>query len=64
MLTDGFYVAEKLRAENKEAFDILSTTEVNWFDIGIESGYKFHKILRAPVIRWVKKVELYTIFTN
>lgn len=50
LLTDGFYVAEKLRAENKEVFDILSQTEVNWFDIGIEGGFKFHKILRAPVI--------------
>lgn len=53
LLTDGFYVAEKLRTENREIFNILSTTEVNWFDLGIESGYKFHKILRAPVIRRV-----------
>lgn len=50
LLTDSFYVAEKLRAENKDAFDILTTTPVNWFDIGIEGDQKFHKIMRAPVI--------------
>lgn len=54
LLTDSYYVAEKLRIENKAAFDILTTTPVNWFDIGVEGDQKFHKIMRAPVIRFEK----------
>nr|XP_022904847.1 gamma-butyrobetaine dioxygenase-like [Onthophagus taurus] len=50
LLSDGFYVAELLRKENKEAFDLLSQTEVNWSDIGEEDGVRFYKIHRAPVI--------------
>lgn len=56
LLTDSFFVAEKLRSENKEAFDILTTTPVNWFDIGVEGDQKFHKIMRAPVITYVHTI--------
>lgn len=51
LLCDGLYHAEKLRKENKEAFDILSSVEVNWLDIGNEHGEKYHSIFRCPVIR-------------
>lgn len=51
LLTDVFFVAEKLRSENKEVFDILTGTDINWSDIGEEDGIKFHKIHRAPMIR-------------
>ncbi|KAF2889106.1 hypothetical protein ILUMI_17067, partial [Ignelater luminosus] len=50
LLTDVFYVAEKLRKENKELFHILSTVEVNWLDIGEEDGVQYHKICRSPMI--------------
>lgn len=51
LLSDGICVAEKLRLKNKEAFDILSNVDVNWYDIGEEDEIKFHKIYRTPVIR-------------
>uniref|UniRef100_A0A1Y1M8T6 Gamma-butyrobetaine dioxygenase n=1 Tax=Photinus pyralis TaxID=7054 RepID=A0A1Y1M8T6_PHOPY len=51
LLSDGLYHAEKLRQENKEAFDLLSSVEVNWLDIGSEHGDKYHTIFRCPVIR-------------
>ncbi|KAK5649421.1 hypothetical protein RI129_000450 [Pyrocoelia pectoralis] len=51
LLCDGLYHAEKLRKENKEAFDILSSVEVNWLDVGNEHGEKYHSIFRCPVIR-------------
>lgn len=50
LLTDAFFVAEKIRKENRGVFDILSQVEVNWVDIGEEGGIPFHKILMAPVI--------------
>lgn len=50
LLTDVFYVAEKLRRENKKIFDILSTVDVNWLDVGEEDGVKYHKIFRGPMI--------------
>ena len=53
LLTDSFYVAEILRRENKEVFNLLSEVEVNWSDIGVEDGVKFYKIHRAPVIAYV-----------
>lgn len=54
LLSDAFYVAEKLRKENREAFDALSQIKVNWSDVGEEDGVKYHKIYRAPVIRYRK----------
>lgn len=50
LLTDGFYVADRLRRENPKAFECLSTTLVNWCDYGEDSGFKFEKIFRNPVI--------------
>ncbi|GJQ68900.1 hypothetical protein Trydic_g6091 [Trypoxylus dichotomus] len=50
LLTDSFHIAEKLRRENRDVFDILSKTDVNWSDIGEEDGVPFYKILRQPTI--------------
>lgn len=49
-LADGFQIAERLRATDPEAFEILSTVPVNWVDKGIENGLKFHKVHITPVI--------------
>lgn len=49
-LADGFQIAERIRKEDPEAFEILSTLPVNWVDKGVENGLKFHKIFRKPVI--------------
>lgn len=50
LLTDGFAAAMKLRAANKKHFDTLAQTLVNFVDIGIDDGTKFHASLRTPVI--------------
>lgn len=54
LISDGFYAAEKLKLNYPELFDVLSTTLVDWSDVGEEDGNKFHSINRAPVI-WYKK---------
>lgn len=48
-LADGFQIAERIRKEHPEAFEVLSQTPVNWVDRGTENGLKFHKILVTPV---------------
>lgn len=50
LLADGFYVADRLKRENPNAFECLSTTLVNWCDYGDDAGFKFEKIFRYPVI--------------
>lgn len=50
LMTDGFYVAEKMRREFPEFFKTLTEVMVNWCDIGNEGGNAYHYILRAPVI--------------
>lgn len=49
-ISDGFYVANLMRKEFPEDYRILTTTLVNWNDIGNENGNDFHSIYRAPVI--------------
>lgn len=51
LLADAFYAAEQLHKENKELFDVLSKTIVDWCDVGEEDGIKFNKLHRAPIIR-------------
>ncbi|XP_017479380.1 PREDICTED: gamma-butyrobetaine dioxygenase-like [Rhagoletis zephyria] len=50
LLVDGFYIADRLRAEHPTDFHILTETLVDWNDIGSEDGRSFHNIWRAPVI--------------
>lgn len=50
LMSDGFYAAETLKLKEPELFNILSTTLVDWSDVGQEDGNKFHSIYRAPVI--------------
>ncbi|KAF2887150.1 hypothetical protein ILUMI_19023, partial [Ignelater luminosus] len=64
LLTDGFYVAEKLRSENKEIFDILSNIHVNWFDRGTDDQLEFNKVYRAPVICLNSKGEIESLNHN
>lgn len=49
-LVDGFYVAELLREQNPNYFQILSSVKVNWCDYGEESGIKHQVLFRAPVV--------------
>ncbi|KAH8400570.1 hypothetical protein KR222_007111 [Zaprionus bogoriensis] len=51
-MTDGFYVAERLRREHPEYYELLRSVPVNWYDIGHDgdAGQPFHSLWRAPVI--------------
>lgn len=53
LLTDGFYLAERLKAEYPNYYRILTETLVNWSDYGEENGNQFKKIYRLPIIRFV-----------
>lgn len=50
LLTDGFYVAERMRSECPQSYETLTQTLVNWSDYGEEDGNRFQKINRSPVI--------------
>lgn len=50
LLTDGFYIAQKMQEACPEDFEILSKLLVNWSDIGQEDNIPFHSIYRAPMI--------------
>ncbi|KAK8372846.1 hypothetical protein O3P69_011309 [Scylla paramamosain] len=50
MLSDGFTAASKLKKNHPEYFDMLAKTLVDFVDVGIEDGVKFHICWRAPVI--------------
>ncbi|XP_020802902.1 gamma-butyrobetaine dioxygenase [Drosophila serrata] len=51
-LTDGFNVANEMRRQHPEDFDVLRSVPVNWFDIGHDGDATrpFHSIWRSPVI--------------
>lgn len=50
LLTDGFYVAERMKRECPHFYETLTQTLVNWSDYGEENGNRFQKVNRAPVI--------------
>lgn len=50
LLADGFAVAARLQQSHPEFFQILSTTIVDWWDVGEENGNPFHSKYRAPVL--------------
>jgi len=50
LLTDGFYIAEKMRQEYPKEFQILNTIPVDWYDIGKDGDMSFHSLWRQPMI--------------
>lgn len=50
LLTDGFAAALKLRKNNPKHFDILAKTLVDFVDVGMDAGIKFHMLSRVPII--------------
>ncbi|KFB45216.1 AGAP012477-PA-like protein [Anopheles sinensis] len=50
LIADGFYVAERMRHEHPDDFQLLAETLVNWSDLGEDEGGAFHSIYRAPMI--------------
>lgn len=57
-LVDGFQIAERMRKETPEAFEVLSRVPVNFVDKGVENSLKFHKVHLTPVIKLRKDGEL------
>ena len=43
LFADGFHVANLMRKNYPELFDVLSTTPINYCDLGKHS-YTFHKL--------------------
>jgi len=50
LLVDGFWVAERMKLDWEKYYEILTTTLVDWVDVGEEDGQKFYTLHRAPVI--------------
>ncbi|XP_034118526.1 gamma-butyrobetaine dioxygenase [Drosophila albomicans] len=50
LLVDAFHIADRLKREHPADFELLSSIDVDWNDIGSEDGREFHNIWRAPVI--------------
>nr|XP_018917412.1 PREDICTED: gamma-butyrobetaine dioxygenase isoform X2 [Bemisia tabaci] len=49
-LTDCLHVGQEMKASHPKMYDILRSVEVDWSDIGEDSGYEFHAIHREPVV--------------
>ncbi|XP_013379806.1 gamma-butyrobetaine dioxygenase isoform X1 [Lingula anatina] len=60
---DGPYVAKQLRDLNPEAYKTLTTTLVDFYDVG-EEAYKFNFAYRWPVIALGRDGEPESIFYN
>lgn len=50
LLADGLTVVELLRSQWPEHFARLSQIEVDWLDVGVDQGFRFHKRFISPVI--------------
>ncbi|CAK1602581.1 unnamed protein product [Parnassius mnemosyne] len=50
ILSDCHYVANYMKVHHPKQYEILTDTEVEWSDIGVEHGNEFHKLYRSPVI--------------
>lgn len=50
MISDAFNAALQLKKNNPEYFDTLANTTVDFVDVGIDDGFKFHQSWRRPII--------------
>lgn len=49
-LSDCHYIANYMKEHHPDQYKILTNTEVEWSDIGVENGNEFYKLYRSPVI--------------
>jgi hypothetical protein len=49
-VTDALHITKKLKTEKPDVYRVLTETQIDWYDIGQESGYAFHSLYRSPVI--------------
>ena len=61
VLVDGFYAAENLRKKNQESFDILSTVQFQYSDVGDDIYGEFDMQMERPFLGYVA-VELISHF--
>lgn len=50
LLADGFSVATQLQQSHPDFYAVLTSTLVDWWDLGDENGNHFYSKYRAPVI--------------
>ncbi|CAG4953700.1 unnamed protein product [Colias eurytheme] len=50
LLSDCHYTAQYMKEHYSEEYKLLTNTEVEWSDIGVEDGNEFFKLYRSPVI--------------
>lgn len=50
LLSDCLYTAKYMKEHNPDEYKLLTDTEVEWSDVGIEHGNEFFKLYRSPVI--------------
>ncbi|XP_013188020.2 gamma-butyrobetaine dioxygenase [Amyelois transitella] len=50
LLSDCHYIASYMKENHPEEYRLLTETEVEWSDIGVEHGNEFFKLHRGPVI--------------
>lgn len=58
LLVDCHYVANYMKENHPDEYKILTDTEVEWNDIGVEDGNEFYKLNRSPVISLDKNGEI------
>ncbi|XP_034830975.1 gamma-butyrobetaine dioxygenase-like [Maniola hyperantus] len=50
LLADCHYTARYMKEHHPEEYKLLTDTEVEWTDVGVEHGNQFFKLYRSPVI--------------
>ncbi|KAF9816725.1 hypothetical protein SFRURICE_018605 [Spodoptera frugiperda] len=50
ILSDCHYVAQYMKVHHPEQYKLLTDTEIEWRDVGVEDGNEFFKLHRDPVI--------------
>nr|XP_021195926.2 gamma-butyrobetaine dioxygenase [Helicoverpa armigera]XP_049692119.1 gamma-butyrobetaine dioxygenase-like [Helicoverpa armigera] len=51
LLSDCHYTARYMEKHHPEQYKLLTDTEIEWRDVGVEDGNEFFKLYREPVIR-------------
>lgn len=58
LLCDSHYVALYMKEKHPEEFKLLTNTDIEWCDIGMEDGNEFYKLYRSPVLVLDKQGEI------
>ncbi|CAL4097431.1 unnamed protein product, partial [Meganyctiphanes norvegica] len=61
---DGVHVANKMREESPQLFEVLKNTAVDWWDVGTDEYGKFNKISQQPTFRFNHRGDIIGIQFN